>query len=95
MKKCFEKHKLYIYARLVLPFVIILASDGLLVSVTRILVCKNGPPAMWLGPQGLSWSGSASVWVDLGFQVQTCWQGLPIQPSPYQTCLTGIFEAVT
>lgn len=69
MKKYFEKHKFCVYARLVLPLIIILASNGLVVSITRMCVCKNGPLAMWQGPQGLSWSGYASVAVDLRFQV--------------------------
>lgn len=68
MKKCFKKYKFCIYARLALSLMItILAPDGPVVSVIRISVHKNGPLAMRLGPERLSWSGSATVAMDLGF----------------------------
>lgn len=74
---------------------IILASDGLILSVTRIFVDKNGPLAMWLGPQGLSWSGSATVAADLGSQAWTPWQG-PAHPAfTLPACITYVFHVVT
>lgn len=54
--KCFEKHKFCLYSGLILLLRIILASDGVVLSVTRIFVYKNGPLAMLPGPQSLSWS---------------------------------------
>ena len=95
IKKCFEKHKFCLYFRLILSLRIILASDGLVLSVTRIFVYKNGPLAMWLRPQGLSWSRSASVAEDLGSQAWTPWQG-PAHPGFTLPAFdTDVFRVVT
>lgn len=76
LKKCFEKHIFCICARLAVPLIItILASDGPLVSVTRIFVHKNGTRSHEAGALRCQLVWMCQCCHELGFQAWTPWQG--------------------